>query len=316
MDATLRTDAGRCVLRFTRALAHPPDKVWRAITEPDHLAHWFPATLTGERRPEAPITFTFAFDDGTDGGSGVITDYDPPRLFAFTWQGENLRFDLRPTDDGCLLVFTHRFDDRPGAASFAAGWEGCLAALTAHLDGAPTPDYDWAAAHETYTARFGLLHGTAQPDGDTWLVRFERQLTVPADQVWPHLAALAGGRPVTENAPDTLLTRHDTGDTVQIDLTPGPGGARLLLTHRLLTHRLPTHGLPTHGLPTHGLPTHGLPTHDGPTEDGTEDRVVTALVHWHTAIRALAARLMGTTPGAPDDDLDACYRHTIEATMP
>ena len=32
---------GRWRLRFTRALAHPPEKVWRAITEPEHLASWF-----------------------------------------------------------------------------------------------------------------------------------------------------------------------------------------------------------------------------------------------------------------------------------
>ena len=38
---------GRWRLRFTRALAHPPEKVWRAITEPEHLAQWFPTTIEG-----------------------------------------------------------------------------------------------------------------------------------------------------------------------------------------------------------------------------------------------------------------------------
>jgi hypothetical protein len=32
-------DDGRWQLRFTRVLSHPVEKVWRAITEPDHLAH-------------------------------------------------------------------------------------------------------------------------------------------------------------------------------------------------------------------------------------------------------------------------------------
>ncbi|WP_425570657.1 SRPBCC family protein [Nonomuraea rosea] len=27
-------------------LPHPPAKVWRAITQPEHLAHWFPADVT------------------------------------------------------------------------------------------------------------------------------------------------------------------------------------------------------------------------------------------------------------------------------
>jgi uncharacterized protein YndB with AHSA1/START domain len=31
-------------VRFTRLLPHPPEKVWRALTEAGHLAAWFPTT--------------------------------------------------------------------------------------------------------------------------------------------------------------------------------------------------------------------------------------------------------------------------------
>jgi Activator of Hsp90 ATPase homolog 1-like protein len=34
-------------LRFVRYLPHPPAKVWRALTEPEHLAAWFPTTIDG-----------------------------------------------------------------------------------------------------------------------------------------------------------------------------------------------------------------------------------------------------------------------------
>src|ERR671934_114473 len=34
-NGVLEQDAERWRLRFTRQLAHPPDKVWRAVTEPD-----------------------------------------------------------------------------------------------------------------------------------------------------------------------------------------------------------------------------------------------------------------------------------------
>ncbi|GLZ37219.1 SRPBCC family protein [Actinokineospora sp. NBRC 105648] len=232
MDATLHTDAGRHVLRFERALRHPPEKVWRAITEPEHLDHWFPAALHDKRGVGERITFRFP--DGTDGGTGTITDLDPPRRFAFTWQGETLRFDLRPTDTGCLLVFTHHFDDHAGAASFAAGWQICLGALDDLLDGTPPTDHDWVAAHEHYVDRFDLLRGTTHPDGDTWRVQFERQLPTPADDVRPHLPTLIGAEPTAETD-----TRYDadlgTGQTVRVELRPGPGGARLTLTHRGLT---------------------------------------------------------------------------------
>ena len=42
---------GRWRLRFTRTLEHPPEKVWRAITEPEHLAHWFRRRSTASAPP-------------------------------------------------------------------------------------------------------------------------------------------------------------------------------------------------------------------------------------------------------------------------
>jgi hypothetical protein len=35
---TLTRQGDRCILRFARRLAHPREKVWRAVTEPEHLA--------------------------------------------------------------------------------------------------------------------------------------------------------------------------------------------------------------------------------------------------------------------------------------
>ena len=46
---TLDRDGERFVLTFRRRLAHPPERVWRALTEPEHLEHWFPTTIDGER---------------------------------------------------------------------------------------------------------------------------------------------------------------------------------------------------------------------------------------------------------------------------
>ena len=56
MDGTLETIDGRPALRFQRRLAHPVDRVWRAITEPDELEDWFVARP--EWRPEVGETFT------------------------------------------------------------------------------------------------------------------------------------------------------------------------------------------------------------------------------------------------------------------
>lgn len=57
--ATLDSTADGWRLHFERRLKHPPDKVWRAITEPGELRHWFPARINGDRHAGAPLRFVF-----------------------------------------------------------------------------------------------------------------------------------------------------------------------------------------------------------------------------------------------------------------
>ena len=57
--ATLLEADGQVGLRYVRRLAHPPEKVWRALTESEHLRHWLPCDIVGERRAGAPIELPF-----------------------------------------------------------------------------------------------------------------------------------------------------------------------------------------------------------------------------------------------------------------
>ncbi|RZU12069.1 polyketide cyclase/dehydrase/lipid transport protein [Kribbella rubisoli] len=41
---------GRVAIRFVRLFPHPPEKVWRAITDPGQLSAWFPAVVELARR--------------------------------------------------------------------------------------------------------------------------------------------------------------------------------------------------------------------------------------------------------------------------
>src|SRR5205085_289579 len=59
VNATLHTSDGRPMLRFERRLEHPPERVWRAITEPEELAHWFPAQVEIDLRPGGAMKFSF-----------------------------------------------------------------------------------------------------------------------------------------------------------------------------------------------------------------------------------------------------------------
>jgi uncharacterized protein YndB with AHSA1/START domain len=79
---TLTRQGDRWMLTFTRRLAHPREKVWRAVTEPEHLAAWYPQQIVGERRAGAPLRFVSSAGDGFDGQMLV---FDPPEVMEFTW---------------------------------------------------------------------------------------------------------------------------------------------------------------------------------------------------------------------------------------
>jgi uncharacterized protein YndB with AHSA1/START domain len=252
--ATLTTaDDGRSVLRMEHRLPHPPERVWAAITEPASLAQWFPSEVSVEPRPGGAMTFRFPGPGpGAEGPrmTGEVTAFDEPRLFAYTWGSEHLSWSVTPDGDGSSLTLTHTFDDRPGAASFASGWQLCVSALGQLLHGVPVAvGRDTGELHEAYVRRLDLDRGVAEVVRGGRQVRFERQLVRPAEVVWEVLAAgiepVAGlpvpagftaekvpAGPVTEvRAPRSLTyTWHPRG-TVDWELTEGTGhGARLVIT--------------------------------------------------------------------------------------
>lgn len=257
-DDELMPHDDRWALRLERRLRHPITKVWQSVTEPEHLAQWFPASVDLDLRPGGAMRFSFGPDVPSQ--DGKVLELDPPHLFAFTWDDSVLRFELTGDDDGTLLVFTHVFDEKPSAASYASGWDVCLAALTPVLAGEPVPAAQpEPAQHEALVKRFGLDQPTVTEADGRWTVRFERQLTCPADVAWDlflgrdqqtgaQRTAPGVGEPLTPfAAPDVVLgtvtdVEHprvlafdtaagEPGDHVRVELVDGTGhGARLVLT--------------------------------------------------------------------------------------
>jgi uncharacterized protein YndB with AHSA1/START domain len=152
----IESEGGKVGVRFERRLSHPPERVWRAITDPDELAAWFPDTIEGEFAPGAEVRFP-KFVEMDLPAVGKVTEFDPPRLLAYTWGPSTLRFELEPDGDGCRLVFTDTVP-REETAKNAAGWEVCLADLEATLAGEKTEraEDEWVELHEHYAAEFGV----------------------------------------------------------------------------------------------------------------------------------------------------------------
>jgi uncharacterized protein YndB with AHSA1/START domain len=184
MTAKLETLDGRPVLRFERTVKHPPAKVWRAITKPEELAAWFPATVDLTLEPGTAMRFTFPDEAPVDGSTtGEVLEVDPPNTFAFRWNNDILRFELSPTTDGCLIRFSQVLGGgRITAGRNAIGWEVCLNALDARLNGHDfTQPTEWLLPMETYIREFGLDEGTL--DGNR--ITFTRDLVwKPAADVW------------------------------------------------------------------------------------------------------------------------------------
>jgi uncharacterized protein YndB with AHSA1/START domain len=303
VEGTLQTVDGRAVLSFERRLAHRPEKVWRAITEPAELAHWFPATIEGDREVGAVLRFVHPGGEGPT-LEGEVTEFDPPRVFAYTWGESLLRLELRPDGEGCILLFTQTFDERSSAASYAVGWESCLDALALALDGTPVdqvmPDR-YPERHEAYVESFGLLEGTVEDAADGSTVHFERLLPHPVDKVWgtlsdgevtvgadPPLQSTNGFVPagsVTAVEPPNLLeyawlSDGEPAGRVSWELSDGPGGALVSLTQTVPA--------------------------------ALADLRPTALAAWHTHLELLARELMGTTVCPwPEERTEELKRHYL-----
>jgi uncharacterized protein YndB with AHSA1/START domain len=176
MYGTYETIDDRPALRFERRLSHPVSVVWRAITEPDELEHWFPSKVVfDDLHAGAEMTFEFEHMplDAPSIMTGRVTDFDPPRSFAFTWgppgREDHLRFELEPLagEDACLLRLTVLLDSRDKAARDAAGWHVCLDGLERLLDGddglaATGVSEDWRDKYDEYQRR-GVPAGAPIP---------------------------------------------------------------------------------------------------------------------------------------------------------
>jgi uncharacterized protein YndB with AHSA1/START domain len=166
MDGQLeQTDAGPR-LRFTRRLAHPRDKVWRAITEPEHLQAWFPDTIVVERwEVGAPLRFEPAAGMA-DPFDGEVRAVDPPRLLEFSWGPDVIRIELADDGGATELTLLDTIEEVGKAARDGAGWHVCLDQLEHHLDGATppwAPSDRWREVHPSYVERLGPEAATIGP---------------------------------------------------------------------------------------------------------------------------------------------------------
>jgi uncharacterized protein YndB with AHSA1/START domain len=161
----LQNGQEKWTLVLVRELRHPREKVWQAITDPEHLREWAPfdadqslgsagntVKLTTIGAPAERITET------------TVTRADAPEVLEYKWGGFDMRWQLEAINDGTRLTLWtnigHRF-----IAMGAAGWHVCFEVLDRHLAGHPIGRIagpkamnfpGWQRLHAEYAKQFGI----------------------------------------------------------------------------------------------------------------------------------------------------------------
>jgi uncharacterized protein YndB with AHSA1/START domain len=134
----------------TIELAHPPQKVWAALTTAEGLGTWFGNKATIDLRPGGAAQMTW--DDGAT-ASMRVERVEEPTVFAFTWHIYGLpeddprrtyvEFTLEPVGATTRLTvvetgFAQLSDDayRTAFDGNTDGWARELAELVDYLDAA------------------------------------------------------------------------------------------------------------------------------------------------------------------------------------
>lgn len=174
------------VLRFTRTLSHPPERVWAALTDPKEMFGWWgEADLDPTVGGAVRVRWLNADDTEL---RGTVKAWDPPRLLEIDSDLHGvLRWELAPVENGTALRFSSTMtlpaDRRPYNE---AGWHVHLDFLEDTLDGRPVDWSDWPLArwerhfdayrvrglYEDVIAGWNARNGTAfaepfAPDGDS-----------------------------------------------------------------------------------------------------------------------------------------------------
>jgi uncharacterized protein YndB with AHSA1/START domain len=163
--AEIRKDGEKWTLVLVRDLTHPPSKVWKALTEPEHLREWAPfdsdrnlgtvgtATLSTVGAPTPHVTET------------RVKRADVAKVLEFNWGGQDIRWELEPRPGGGTRLTLWHNIDRRFISMGAAGWHICFDVLERFLSDQPIGRIvgpsamkvdGWQRLHAEYAKQFGV----------------------------------------------------------------------------------------------------------------------------------------------------------------
>lgn len=146
-------EAGERALVMTRIFDAPPALMFKAWTEPEHLARWWGPhgfTLPSckmDLRPGGAFRFQMRSAEGTDHWlRGVYKEIDPPHRLVLTWAWENTEGQMGSVGHETLLTVTFadyqgktkltmrqaEFESVDARDAHNRGWTGALERLAGY----------------------------------------------------------------------------------------------------------------------------------------------------------------------------------------
>jgi uncharacterized protein YndB with AHSA1/START domain len=161
--AEVRKTGDAWTLVLVRELRHPPETVWRALTEPEQLREWAPFDADRSLGATGPVRLSTVGTPTPQVSETRITRAEAPRLLEYQWGGNDIRWELEPLAGGTRLTLWHTIDRRYVSMG-AAGWHICLDVLDrsiaedpiGRIVGGEAMQFGWPRLNADYAAQFGL----------------------------------------------------------------------------------------------------------------------------------------------------------------
>ncbi len=163
--AEVQKDGEKWTLILVRELRHTPEKVWQALTDPEHLREWAP--FDADRSLGKVGTTVKLSTVGTptpNVSETTVKQADAPKLLEYNWGGQDIRWELEALSGGTRLTLWHNIDRR-FISMGAAGWHICFDVLDYLLSGSPIGRMvggdaikfgDWQRLNAEYAKQFGV----------------------------------------------------------------------------------------------------------------------------------------------------------------
>jgi len=164
--AQVRKDGEKWTLILVRELRHSPERVWQALTDPEHLREWAPFDVDGSLGAVGTVKLTWV--GRPTPLETTVTRADAPEMLEYG----DIRWELEASGGGTRLTLWHNIDRR-FISWGAAGWHICFDVLDRLLNGTPIGRVvgsdgmkfeGWQRLNVEYAKQFGIETPNQRPN--------------------------------------------------------------------------------------------------------------------------------------------------------